>query len=71
MATPTEGTKAPDFTAKDQNGNTVSLSDFRGSSNPLSAEGEERVDKRSDVGVSDRRYYRHQKKITILALMVI
>lgn len=30
MATPTTGTKAPDFTAKDQNGNTVSLSDFRG-----------------------------------------
>jgi peroxiredoxin Q/BCP len=30
MATPTEGTKAPDFTAKDQNGNTLSLSDFRG-----------------------------------------
>ena len=30
MATPTAGTKAPDFTAKDQNGNTVSLSDFRG-----------------------------------------
>ncbi|HWZ36068.1 MAG TPA: thioredoxin-dependent thiol peroxidase [Mucilaginibacter sp.] len=30
MATLTAGTKAPDFTAKDQNGNTVSLSDFRG-----------------------------------------
>lgn len=30
MATPTAGTKAPNFTAKDQNGNTVSLSDFRG-----------------------------------------
>ena len=26
----TEGEKAPDFTAKDQNGNTVSLKDFRG-----------------------------------------
>jgi peroxiredoxin Q/BCP len=25
-----EGDKAPDFTAKDQNGNTVSLSDFKG-----------------------------------------
>jgi peroxiredoxin Q/BCP len=25
-----QGDKAPDFTAKDQNGNTVSLSDFRG-----------------------------------------
>ena len=25
-----EGDKAPDFTSKDQNGNTVSLSDFRG-----------------------------------------
>lgn len=25
-----EGVKAPDFTAKDQDGNTVSLSDFRG-----------------------------------------
>lgn len=30
MATPTAGSKAPDFTAKDQNGNNVSLSDFRG-----------------------------------------
>jgi peroxiredoxin Q/BCP len=30
MAKPQEGYKAPDFTAKDQNGNTVSLSDFRG-----------------------------------------
>ena len=30
MATPKEGDIAPDFTAKDQNGNTVSLSDFRG-----------------------------------------
>lgn len=30
MAIPKEGDKAPDFTAKDQNGNTVSLSDFRG-----------------------------------------
>jgi peroxiredoxin Q/BCP len=30
MAIPKEGEKAPDFTAKDQNGNTVSLSDFRG-----------------------------------------
>lgn len=30
MATPKEGETAPDFTAKDQNGNTVSLSDFRG-----------------------------------------
>ncbi|HTD42311.1 MAG TPA: thioredoxin-dependent thiol peroxidase [Mucilaginibacter sp.] len=30
MAIPQEGDKAPDFTAKDQNGNTVSLSDFRG-----------------------------------------
>ncbi|MFD2873905.1 thioredoxin-dependent thiol peroxidase [Mucilaginibacter ximonensis] len=30
MATPTAGAKAPEFTAKDQNGNTVSLSDFRG-----------------------------------------
>jgi len=27
-----EGDKAPDFTAKDQNGETVSLSDFRGKS---------------------------------------
>lgn len=26
----TEGEKAPDFTTKDQNGNTVSLKDFRG-----------------------------------------
>src|SRR6201996_1700429 len=30
MATLTAGTKAPDFTAKDQNGKTVSLSDFKG-----------------------------------------
>lgn len=30
MAIPQEGDKAPDFTAKDQNGNTVSLSDFKG-----------------------------------------
>jgi thioredoxin-dependent peroxiredoxin len=30
MAKPKEGDKAPDFTAKDQNGNTVSLSDFKG-----------------------------------------
>ena len=30
MAKLKEGDKAPDFTAKDQNGNTVSLSDFRG-----------------------------------------
>ena len=30
MAIPKEGDKAPDFTAKDQNGNTVSLSDFKG-----------------------------------------
>ena len=30
MAKPQEGEKAPDFTAKDQNGKTVSLSDFRG-----------------------------------------
>jgi len=30
MAALQEGGKAPDFTAKDQNGNTVSLSDFRG-----------------------------------------
>jgi peroxiredoxin Q/BCP len=30
MATPAAGTQAPNFTAKDQNGNTVSLSDFRG-----------------------------------------
>lgn len=30
MTTLQEGTKAPDFTAKDQDGNTVSLSDFRG-----------------------------------------
>ena len=30
MATPTAGTIAPDFTAKDQNGKTVSLSDFIG-----------------------------------------
>ncbi|MDB5159235.1 MAG: thioredoxin-dependent thiol peroxidase [Mucilaginibacter sp.] len=30
MATLTAGDKAPAFTAKDQNGNTVSLSDFKG-----------------------------------------
>lgn len=30
MAKLTEGTKAPDFTAKDQNGKTVSLADFKG-----------------------------------------
>ena len=30
MAKPKEGDKAPDFTAKEQNGNTVSLSDFKG-----------------------------------------
>lgn len=30
MSTPTEGTKAPGFTAKDQNGKTVSLSDYQG-----------------------------------------
>jgi len=30
MAKLKEGDKAPDFTAKDQNGKTVSLSDFRG-----------------------------------------
>jgi len=30
MTTLKEGDKAPDFTAKDQNGKTVSLSDFRG-----------------------------------------
>jgi len=30
MARPKEGDKAPDFTAKDQNGKTVSLSDFKG-----------------------------------------
>jgi peroxiredoxin Q/BCP len=30
MATLLQGDKAPEFTAKDQNGNTVSLSDFRG-----------------------------------------
>ncbi|CAN5236277.1 thioredoxin-dependent thiol peroxidase [soil metagenome] len=30
MTTPKEGDKAPDFTAKDQNGNTISLSDFSG-----------------------------------------
>jgi len=30
MATPQAGEKAPDFTAKDQNGKTVSLSDFKG-----------------------------------------
>ena len=28
----TEGEKAPDFKAKDQNGNTVSLKDFKGKS---------------------------------------
>ncbi|RYY33350.1 MAG: thioredoxin-dependent thiol peroxidase [Sphingobacteriaceae bacterium] len=30
MATPQAGEKAPDFTANDQNGKTVSLSDFKG-----------------------------------------
>jgi len=30
MATLKEGDKAPDFTAKDQNGNTVSLADYKG-----------------------------------------
>ncbi len=30
MTTLKEGDKAPDFTAKDQNGNSVSLSDFKG-----------------------------------------
>jgi len=30
MTNLTEGEKAPDFTAKDQNGNSVSLKDFRG-----------------------------------------
>ena len=30
MTSVTEGTKAPAFKAKDQNGNTVSLSDFKG-----------------------------------------
>ena len=30
MTTLTEGQKAPDFKAKDQNGNSVSLKDFRG-----------------------------------------
>jgi peroxiredoxin Q/BCP len=30
MAKPKEGDKAPDFTATDQNGKTVSLSDFKG-----------------------------------------
>ena len=30
MTTLTEGAKAPDFTTKDQNGNQVSLKDFRG-----------------------------------------
>jgi len=30
MATLKDGDKAPDFTAKDQNGKTVSLSDFKG-----------------------------------------
>lgn len=30
MAIPKQGDKAPEFTAKDQNGHTVSLSDFRG-----------------------------------------
>jgi peroxiredoxin Q/BCP len=30
MAKPKEGDKAPGFTAKDQNGNTVSLADFKG-----------------------------------------
>jgi peroxiredoxin Q/BCP len=32
MAKPKEGDKAPDFTANDQNGKTVSLSDFKGKS---------------------------------------
>jgi peroxiredoxin Q/BCP len=30
MTTLSTGDKAPDFSAKDQNGNTVSLSDFKG-----------------------------------------
>ncbi|MDB5136081.1 MAG: thioredoxin-dependent thiol peroxidase [Mucilaginibacter sp.] len=30
MAKPKEGDKAPEFTAKDQNGKTISLSDFKG-----------------------------------------
>src|ERR1700743_1972225 len=30
MSTLKEGDKAPDFTAKDQNGKTISLSDFKG-----------------------------------------
>lgn len=30
MSRPKEDEKAPDFTAKDQNGNTVSLADFKG-----------------------------------------
>jgi peroxiredoxin Q/BCP len=30
MARPKEGDKAPNFTAKDQNGKTISLSDFKG-----------------------------------------
>lgn len=30
MSTLKEGDKAPDFTAKDQNGKTVSLSDYKG-----------------------------------------
>ena len=30
MTTLTEGDKAPEFTTKDQNGNTVSLKDFHG-----------------------------------------
>ena len=30
MAKPTEGEKAPEFTAKDQNGNTTSLADYKG-----------------------------------------
>ena len=30
MATLNEGDKAPDFTAKDQNGKTISLADFKG-----------------------------------------
>jgi peroxiredoxin Q/BCP len=30
MSTLKEGDKAPDFTAKDQNGNTISLSDYKG-----------------------------------------
>src|ERR1700761_5071113 len=30
MARPAQGDKAPDFTANDQNGNTISLSDYNG-----------------------------------------